>query len=195
MQQMIESTKNSHQNGYLEIIMGPMFSGKTTKLIEKYQEYQEKDKNVLAINFMLDKRYSNTMIASHDNKQIPCVFASRLDEIDINKHLIHTDIILINEGQFFPDLNDSVKYWVEDLYKTVYIAALDGDFQRKPFGDFLNILPLCDRFTKLRATCNMCNSKNAIFSHRISDEKEQVVIGSENKYVPLCRKCYLASCH
>ncbi len=182
-------------HGYLEIVLGPMFSGKTTNLIEIYQECCEKNINVSAINYMFDKRYSNTMISSHDNKKIPCTFVTSLKDFALQKEdsLNNIEVILINEGQFFPDINHYVQYWVEELHKKVFIAALDGDFQRKPFGEFLNLLPLCDRFTKLRANCNNCKSTNAIFSHRISDEKEQVVIGGNNKYIPLCRKCYLAT--
>lgn len=189
---MTNCDNSTNENGYLEVIMGPMFSGKTTKLIEIYEKCIEKNIKVCALNFMLDKRYSNTMIASHDNKTIPCTFVTELKDVSIQADV---DVILINEGQFFPDINHYVQYWVEELHKQVYIAALDGDFKRKPFGEFLNLLPLCDHVTKLQASCNLCKTNPAIFSHRISDEKEQVVIGGNNKYIPLCRKCYLASQH
>ena len=77
---------NEMQTGYLELIVGPMFSGKTTRLIEIYNKYQQK--NVIAINYSQDTRYSDTMLSSHDKKMIPCLFADNLNSV-----LEHPDII------------------------------------------------------------------------------------------------------
>ena len=98
------------------------------------------------------------------------------------------DIILINEGQFFPDLYESVCKLVETHKKIVYVCGLDGDFKRNKFGKMLDLIPLCDNVTKLSATCVSCN-KPAIFSKRLSTEEQQVIIGSSN-YSPMCRGCY-----
>jgi thymidine kinase len=98
------------------------------------------------------------------------------------------DIILINEGQFFPDLYESVCELVETHKKNVYVCGLDGDFKRNKFGKMLDLIPLCDNVTKLSATCVSCN-KSAIFSKRLSTEEQQVIIGSSN-YAPMCRGCY-----
>ena len=74
--------------------------------------------------------------------------------------------------------------------KKVYIAGLDGDFQRKKFGQMLDLIPLCDTVTKLTSLCNICKNGNlGIFSKRITNETEQTVIGSDN-YIPVCRSCY-----
>jgi len=99
------------------------------------------------------------------------------------------EVILINEGQFFDDLVVCVQ---EMLYKKkrVYIAGLDGDFERKKIGQMLDLIPLCDKVTKLTSLCSSCRNGNlGIFSLRLTEEKEQTVIGSEN-YIPVCRKCY-----
>jgi thymidine kinase len=77
---------------------------------------------------------------------------------------------------------------VEDMNKNVYVCGLDGDFKRKRFGDLLDLIPICDSVTKLHSRCDMCHN-NAAFSHRLTNETLQVVIGSSN-YVPLCRTCY-----
>lgn len=172
------------KEGYLGIILGPMFSGKTTKLIELYNTYTDNDEKVAVINYSQDKRYTDTMLSSHDKVMIPCIFASKFSEITI---LDDENIILINEGQFFEDLYDFVIDMVENKNKSVFVCGLDGDYKRQKFGGILDLIPLSNSVTKLNATCN-CGTK-ALFSHRITDEKEQVIIGSTN-YVPLCRSCY-----
>jgi thymidine kinase len=97
--------------------------------------------------------------------------------------------ILIDEAQFFPDLLKSIE--LVDFYKkTVIIFGLDGDFKREKFGNILDLIPYADSVEKLCARCNNCNNK-AIFSHRIIQEKTQIIIGNKDIYIPLCRKCYL----
>jgi thymidine kinase len=173
--------------GYLELILGPMYSGKTTRLIEHYRAYKYIGKNIVVINYSLDTRYSNTMLSSHDRCEIPCIFTSTL-----NKDLwSNADVVLINEGQFFHDLVPAVQEMVETYGKKVHICGLDGDFRRQRFGSMLELVPLCDKVEKLTAFCGQCmDGTPAIFSHRVSDESEQVVIGSSN-YMPLCRGCYI----
>jgi thymidine kinase len=107
-----------------------------------------------------------------------------------NTHPTFTRTILINEGQFFPDIFDWVKYMVTYLNKRVYIAGLDGDFKQLPIGDILHLIPYSNKCTKLTSLCYDCrDGTEAIFSHRITNETEQIVIGSDN-YIPLCRECY-----
>jgi len=180
-------------SGYLELIFGPMFSGKTTYLINKYNQCLQNNNTVAVINFADDKRYNDTMLSSHDKVMIPCIFTRTLSTIINTEEVTCSDIILINEGQFFDDLYESVVCLVEKLNKRVYICGLDGDFKRKKFGTILDLLPLSDKITKLAAKCDKCNG-SAIFSHRITNERQQVVIGSNN-YVPLCRSCYLNNNH
>jgi thymidine kinase len=171
---------------YLEIIVGPMFSGKTTRLVNLYNRYVNEQKIVCVINYSEDKRYHDTMLSTHDKVMIPCIFTNKI--ADVWESISKSDIILINEGQFFVDLYDEVFKMVEIEGKKVHICGLDGDFLRKKFGNLSDLLPLCDEVIKLKAKCSICN-EYAIFSHRITQEKQQVVIGSDN-YIPLCRKCY-----
>jgi thymidine kinase len=172
--------------GFLEIILGPMFSGKTSHLVDLYNSYIALGHKVLAINFTADTRYHDTMLSTHDKIMIPCMFADKISEL-IDDLLI-VDIILINEGLFFPDLYENVMKLVDIHKKRVHICGLDGDFKRNKFGNMLDLIPLCDSVTKLHSKCTNC-LKPALFSHRITKEKEQIVIGSNN-YVPLCRNCY-----
>ncbi len=189
------------EQGYLEIIAGPMFSGKTSKLIEIYKQCSFCDIPVAVINYIGDVRYHETMLSSHDKNMIPCIQSQTLSDIwcldktqGYNKNQIecfNAKVILINEGQFFPDLYKVVNSMINEK-KHVYIAGLDGDFQRQKFGQILDLIPLCDSFVKLHSLCNLCkNGSKAIFSLRLTSELSQTVIGSDN-YIPVCRKCYVA---
>jgi thymidine kinase len=193
----IIKTINSSNEGYLEIILGPMFSGKTTQLIQMYNNYSYIGKNVVVINYAEDKRYHDSMLSTHDRKMIPCIMTT--DIMDMWSNPLHdeystineADVILINEGQFFKKLKDVVLEMVEKYQKIVYICGLDGDFKRNKFGDLLELIPYCDKVNKLNSLCSQCkNGKKGIFSCRITRETSQVVIGSDN-YKPLCRSCYL----
>lgn len=195
-------TNNSFtMESYLELFLGPMFSGKTTQLIQIYNTYTYIGKKVFTINFISDVRYHDQQLSSHDKIMIPCIFAQTISDIwrtQENPHYkdIHdADVIMINEGQFFCDLFDTVLEMVEHENKKVYICGLDGDFKRAKFGQILDLIPFCDKVTKLQSLCSICkNGTNGIFSHRVSQEVSQVVIGSDN-YKPLCRACYLSNNH
>lgn len=172
-------------SGYLEIIIGPMFSGKTSYLIDIYKKNEIFDTLPKVINYSLDTRYDDKMLSSHDLVKIPCSFASKIkDELE---YCMNSDVILINEGQFFPDLKETVIELVEKHNKKVYICGLDSDFKRNKFGDLLDLIPYCNKVTKLNAKCEC--GEAAIHSHRKVSSNEQVLIGSDN-YQPLCRKCY-----
>lgn len=174
---------------YLEINVGPMFSGKTTKLIEYYQQFRNDGIPTVCINHASDVRYSNTMVSSHDRVMVPCIHAEKLS-LDIKQEIVNNNqVFLINEAQFFDDLESFVIDLLEKK-KQVYIFGLDGDFERKKFGYMLDLIPLCDQVYKLNALCKSCDVGNkGIFSKRITSETSQVLVGSDN-YIPVCRNCY-----
>ena len=165
----------------LHIILGPMFSGKTTRLIELSKKYS----NPLVINHSLDVRYHATDLSTHDGIHTPCIQALRLEDI-AKLVLSAADAIFVNEAQFFPDLLSVIQLWLATYGKPIYVCGLDGDFRQQPFGDLLNIIPLCDTVVKLRARC-ICGSP-AIFTRRLTGEQEQTLIGSDI-YEPCCRSC------
>lgn len=184
---------NNTNYGYLELYLGPMFSGKTTQLIRIYESYTYIGKTVAVINYIDDTRYHESLLSSHDKKMIPCIFSKTLGELwnATDSEIRNADIIIINEGQFFDDLYDVVIDMVEIHSKKVYICGLDGDFNRNKFGKMLDLIPYSDKVNKLHAFCAICkNGKKGIFSHRTTNETGQIVIGSSN-YIPLCRTCYL----
>jgi thymidine kinase len=181
----------STKTGYLGLIVGPMFSGKTTRIIELYYQYKNEGKNVLVVNYDADRRYHDSMLSTHDRVMIPCLFTDRLCDLinTVNGDYESADVILINEGQFFPDLYTSVVSMIEVSKKTVHVCGLDGDFRREKFGEIVDLLPISDSITKLTSKCANGCSFPALFSHRISNEKKKVLIGSDI-YLPLCRHCY-----
>ena len=210
MNQTNMSVNASNPSGYLEIILGSMFSGKTSRLVEIYKQCQFCNIAVAVINHSLDNRYDDELLSTHDKVKIPCIKTNTL--MKLNSHYLDTelslddctdvlriddskfkiaasDVILINEGQFFPDLFEFVEILLKN-HKKIYVCGLDGDFERKKFGQLLDIIPLCDKVTKLTSLCSICkNGTPGIFSKRISEEIEQTVVGSTN-YIPVCRNCY-----
>jgi len=174
--------------GELHLIIGPMFSGKTTALIDVYNANIRLNNKVAVINYYKDRRYHKSMLSTHDNVMIECINCVKINEVLSNPTVLDAYTIIINEGQFFEDVYETAMHLVEKLHKKVYICGLDGDFKRNKFGKLLDLIPLCDTVTKLHANCVSCKA-NALFSYRITHDINQVVIGTNN-YIPLCRNCY-----
>ena len=180
-----------HSHGYLELFIGPMFSGKTSKLLELYKKYKLCNIKTTIINYIEDIRYDDSLLSTHDLNKAPCLQLKNLSELNFHSNdFITTEVFLINEGQFFVDIVEWVKEAIQVYNKVIFICGLDGDFKRNKFGDLLDLIPFCDNVTKLTAYCMKCKNAPAIFSQRISNEKEQKLIHS-NKYIPVCRKCYI----
>ena len=177
----------------IDIIIGPMYSGKTTELIRRLELYHELGKKVLYINHNIDNR-SKTSFSTHSNTITQVPYDNiKVDELD--KVKLDYDIIGIDEGQFFPNLFKTVKSWVEDEKKTVIISGLNGDYKRKEMGELLQLIPLCDSITKLSSFCKYCKDRNSlrlgIFTKRITVEKDLIKIGGKDSYAPVCRECFL----
>lgn len=182
----------TYSNGYLKIIIGCMFSGKTSYIISEYNKWNSIDKNVLMINYSDDKRYSDkNMVINHDLYGTNCVMLEYLTHL---KNISDYDVILINEGQFFKDLKYYAKYWTDVLKKIVIVSGLDGDYLRGKFGEIIDLIPDCDEIIKLTAYCSMCkDGTSAIFTWKIKNDLPgiyQIDIGGIDKYIPLCRKHY-----
>lgn len=176
--------------GEIQVIFGPMFSGKSTELIRRLNRYQIACHSCLIIKYSNDSRYSKDSIATHDQQFLLAISTTKLfdlsDQIFENKY----DIIGIDEGQFFPDCVQFCDY-MANKGKIVIVAALDSTFERKEFGDILKLIPLAENVVKLNAVCMVCYDI-ASFSKRITDEKKLEVIGGVEKYMSVCRKCYLS---
>ena len=168
----------------LNLIIGPMFSGKTTELLRIAKRLKSIDLKVLLLNYYEDTRYSNTGMATHDNESLPCKFIAHFDNLEYQDY----DIICINEAQFFKKLVPFCKKVLNDN-KTLYISGLDGDYKQERFGEILDLIPLADCITKLHAFCKICkDGTHAHFTKRLVSNKDQKLIGSSNEYIPVCRK-------
>ena len=172
----------------LTLILGPMFSGKSTALIENVRKYEAVGCPVLVIKPMIDQRYTKEdKVVTHRYDSISCSVASKLEAFDNN--FINTfDIIAIDEGQFFPDLVPMVVQWLEILHKSILVAGLDGDYQRQPIGQILNLIPYADHYTKKTALCAVCkNGTPGQFTKRIVSGDKKVLIGGVECYKAVCR--------
>ena len=173
-----------------DIILGPMFSGKSTELIRRCSRLEAIGKNILYINHTYDVRTDN-FIQTH-SKHIKCalkVFSlSEVPENDFN----NADVIAIDEAQFFPDLYNFI-LTCEKNKKTIIISGLDGDSNRKPFGQILECIPLCDSVVKL-TSMDMIDKDGteAIFSMRKpNNNTDQVCVGAQDKFLAVSRENYL----
>jgi thymidine kinase len=173
----------------IEIIIGPMFSGKSTELLRRTSRLEAIGKNVLYINHIYDTR-TDDYIQTHSNTK---KFAKKLLNLyDINDDELNSaDVLAIDEAQFFTDLYSYVLY-AEQKNKHIIIAGLDGDYNRKPFGDILQCIPLCDNVVKLTAMDMIDkDGTEAIFSKRVIDDNAQISVGATDKYIAVSRKNYL----
>lgn len=170
-----------------------MFSGKSTELIRHIRMLRVINVSYVVIKPRMDTRYdSANKIVSHNKDSESCIVADDLNEIS-DESLHNIPYLIIDEGQFFQNLKSRILYWVETLGKNVIVGGLDGDFQRNPIGEILQLIPYADAYSKKTALCLVCNDGTAaLFSHRVCDDnKEQICIGSTEAYIPVCREHYL----
>ena len=171
----------------IQLIIGSMFSGKSTELLRRCKTYLAINKNVQIINHSNDTRCDD-VVQTHDKTYLKAKKVNRLDMLKIENKV---DVVAIDEAQFFPDLIDFiVKNESRDII--ILIAGLDGDSNRNKFGQILECIPYANNVTKLNAMCAVCKDGTlGCFSKRLSNENEQICVGAEEKYVAVCRKCYL----
>jgi len=175
----------------VEIIIGCMFSGKSTELLRRCRRYKSIGKNVVLINHTEDTRSKKT-IKTHTNDTSLAIKLNDLGDLHLHHRdiFMSADIIGIDEAQFFYNLRSFILF-AEHYNKTIIIAGLDGDFNRNPFGQILECIPLCDEVIKLTALDMIDQDGSpAIFTRRIMDSKEQVVIGTTGSYRAVSRKTY-----
>lgn len=174
----------------IEIIVGSMFSGKSTELIRRCHRYECIGQKVLIINSILDTRCNNNEIQTHNNQTHNAIKVDKLLHIN-DDIVINSDVIGIDEAQFFEDLPDFL-IKIEQFNKIIIVAGLDGDFNRKVFGKILECIPLADNITKLNAMCSICKDGTpAIFSKKLDcNDKTLIDVGAIDKYVAVCRQHY-----
>jgi thymidine kinase len=177
----------------LDILIGPMFAGKSSRILSIASRYSALGTPVLVVKHSDDTRYGNmNAIVTHDGKTVPCKCVRDLHDIPLTE-LLKYQVIIVDEAQFFTNLIPFVEYAVDTHGRNLYLVGLDGDSNRRKFGEILDCIPLADRVERITAFCQKCaNGTPGLFSHRKSGFNEkQILVGAQNMYVALCRECYL----
>lgn len=178
----------------LELLIGPMWAGKSSAILSRIRRYKSIGKKVFVITNVLDKRYTDTAeIKNHDGEAWPAVAVSMLSDCVEDKRFSDSEYVIIEEAQFFQGLRDFALWCVEEKQKHLLVVGLDGDSSRKPFGEILDLIPYCDKVEKMTAFCKRCGDGTpALFSARLrGDNGQQVCVGAADKYEAMCRRHFL----
>ena len=181
----------------LDLYLGPMFAGKSTAILGIVRRLKFIGRNIICLTSKLDTRYgssgSSGSIITHNQEHYPAEATATLMEIQKLSTFHQADCVIIEEAQFFTDLKEFVLLAVEVFNKHVICVGLDGDSNRRPFGQLLDLIPYSDSVTKLKALCPRCNDgKEAIFTYRKpGNSQDQVNVAGADQYEPLCRKHFL----
>ena len=183
----IEPNITGDKRGWIEVICGSMFSGKTEELIRRLKRAKIANLKIEIYKPALDTRYNETEVVSHDANSIPSIPVDHAQSILLLAGDV--DVIGIDEAQFFEEELISTVNTLAGKGVRVIIAGLDMDYQGVPFGPMPQLLSIAEYVTKVHAICVSCGNL-AQFSHRMVEAKEQVLVGATEKYTPLCRSCY-----
>lgn len=185
---------NQYREGWLEVICGCMFAGKTEELIRRINVLSFAKKNIIVFKPKIDDRYSETEIVSHAGTHVPCIVVSNAKEI-LNHIEADTEVVAIDEVQFFDEDIVDVCEYLADKGLRVMVAGLDKDFRGEPFGVLPELLTRAEFVTKLTAVCAKCGAP-ATRTQRLVDGKPAsfedpiVLVGAVDHYEPRCRHCH-----
>lgn len=179
--------ENNKQKGWIEVICGSMFSGKTEELIRRMKRAQFANQRVEIFKPMIDVRYSDEDVVSHDANAI---HSTPVDSPQ-NILLMSTDVevVGIDEAQFFDDSIVEVCRQLAGRGVRVIVAGLDMDYTGKPFGPMPALMATAEYVTKVHAICVRCGDL-AHHSHRLTADEKQVMLGAQDSYEPICRHCF-----
>jgi len=191
----------TRQVGNCRLLLGPMFAKKTTRLIEELGTLADVGLTCLFINHVDHQRETaavDTYVSTHHSQyrgmssKIHKLIAGSLEEVNVDQY----DAVGVDEGQFFNDLDDTVRDWVFNKGKIVIVASLDADASLKPFGQAHDLECICEQSNVVRLTafCKSCLKQkrliNASFTIKLAGISQQKEVGGEDKYMPACMKCY-----
>jgi thymidine kinase len=184
----------------LELLLGPMFAGKSSALLSIVRRHKALGWSVCVITHACDTRYGTDQVVNHDQQRCPAISTGVLTPLLEMQDYKDAKLVVIEEAQFFGDLVDFVVQAVDKDGKHVVVVGLDGDAQRKPFGKVLDLVPLADRITKLTSMCKECaDGTPAIFTAAVADDAVaaasvgEACVGAADKYIPMCRRHYLVA--
>lgn len=176
------------QNGWIEVICGSMFSGKTEELIRRLRRAEFANQELCLFKPLIDTRFSKDKVVSHQGNTFKAIIIENSQEI--LKIWKNQKVVAIDEAQFFDADLPAVCNELSNKGVRVIIAGLDMDYQGVPFGPMPNLLAVAEYVTKVHAICVSCGNL-AQFSERTAHESGQVLVGATEKYRPLCRSCYI----
>ena len=174
----------------LIVNVGGMFSGKSTELQRQGTRHVLRGHNVFFVKPRMDNRYSEDKIVTHDGREVEA-YNIELDGLFAHLIPVGTDVVLIDEVQFF---EESLLDEIDDILRhgiRVYCSGLDLDFDGNPFGITPKLMAMADKVQKLHAVCDECGN-DAWVTPRITQNKETVKLGEKDDYFPLCRSCFYA---
>jgi len=177
----------THRQGWIEVICGSMFSGKTEELIRRLNRARIAKQKVEIFKPKVDTRYDEINVVSHDESSIVSTPVETASQILL--YAEEVDVVGIDEAQFFDSDLMAVCNFLANKGVRVIVAGLDMDFQGNPFGPIPSLLATAEYVTKVHAICMRCGNL-AQYSHRTTADKNLVMLGEMDSYEPLCRKCY-----
>ena len=179
--------ENASRKGWIELICGSMFSGKTEELIRRMKRAQFANQRVEIFKPCIDVRYSEEEVVSHDSNAI------RSTPVESPQNILllasDVDVVGIDEAQFFDQSIVDVCRQLADSGIRVIVAGLDMDFTGKPFGPMPELMATAEYVTKVHAICVRCGNL-AHHSHRLTADDKQVMLGAHDSYEPICRHCF-----
>jgi len=183
----LEPSFRGQRSGWIEVICGSMFSGKTEELIRRVKRARFANQKVLIFKPKKDIRYGTDVVVSHDDNSFESIPVE--SSLEILDNISDANVIGIDEAQFFDADLPAVCQKLAIRGSRIIIAGLDMDFRGVPFGPMPSLLAVAEYITKVHAICPHCGNL-ATHSYRLSSETETVVLGEKDKYEPRCRVCY-----
>ena len=174
--------------GWIEVIVGPMFSGKSEELIRRLRRAEIGRQRVQIFKPVIDQRYSKNGIVSHSGLEIPSELVSTGADI-LEKVAPRTEVVGIDEAQFLGESFVADCARLAELGKRVIVAGLDTDFLGRPFEPMPRLLAVAEEITKLLAICMRCGNP-AVHTQRIVASEELIVVGAGGMYEARCRRCF-----
>ncbi|NND02212.1 MAG: thymidine kinase [Acidimicrobiia bacterium] len=174
--------------GWIEVIAGPMFSGKSEELIRRITRYELARIPTQVFKPALDDRYAVSEVVSHSRLSTPAIPVASSDEL-LRTVEDRTVVVGIDEGQFFDDELTEVAMMLADAGKQVIVAGLDTDYLGRPFEPIPSLMMRAEYITKSLAVCHRCGGPG-LFTQRLGQSDELVVLGANDSYEARCRRCY-----
>lgn len=180
-------TDKKHGVGWIEVICGSMFSGKTEELIRRLNRALLAGQKVEIFKPSIDTRYHSANVVSHNANTIRCTPVDFSEDITLIS--ANSNVVGIDEAQFFDDHLVKVCNQLASGGKRIIVAGLDMDFSGKPFGPMPHLMAIAEFVTKVHAICMVCGAV-ASYSYRLSEDKQKVMLGEKSAYEARCRRCF-----